>query len=163
MKFIDEKGRLGGKFSIVDLFVILLVVACVSAVGLKMKKAESVTGGDRTIVYEVLIQNIRDASVNAINSNFENITDAESKKNIGNIVDVTVKPAKVITQKDDGTFVMIEYDNRRDVILTLETSGTETDDAYFTASGRQIMTGDIMNINNGYSQSYGEVISVDVK
>ena len=163
MKFIDEKGRLGGKFSIVDLFVILLVLACVGAVGLKMKKAESVTGGDRTIVYEVLIQNIRDASVNAINSNFENITDAESKKNIGNIVNVDVKQAKVITQKNDGAFVMAEYDNRSDVILTMETSGTETDDAYFTSSGRQIMTGEVININNGYSQSYGEIISVSVK
>ena len=163
MKFIDEKGRIGGKFSIVDLFVILLVIACIGAVGLKLKKAESVSGGDRTIVYKVLIENIRDVSVDAINSNLENITDAESKKVIGSISDIEVKPARVITQKNDGDFVMTEYDNRNDVTLTVKVAGTETDDAYYTSSGRQIMVGEIMNINNGYSQSYGEIISVEVE
>lgn len=163
MKFIDEKGRLGGKFSIVDLFVIVLVIACIGAVGLKLKKAESLSGGDRTIVYKVLVENIRDFSVDAINSNFEGITDAESKKAIGDIVDVEVKPARVLVQMNDGSYTMTKDDNRNDVVLTIKAQGTETDDAYFTSSGRQIMAGEIMNINNGYCQSYGEIISVKVE
>ncbi len=163
MKFIDEKGRLGGKFSIVDLFVILLVIACIGAVGLKLKKAESVSGGDRTIVYKVLVENVRDFSVDAINSNFESVTDAESKKVIGDIVDVEVKPASVLVQINDGNYTMTEDDNRNDVILTIKAQGTETDDAYYTSTGRQIMAGEIMNINNGYCQSYGEVVSVEVE
>ncbi|MEE0943880.1 MAG: DUF4330 domain-containing protein [Clostridia bacterium] len=163
MKLIDKKGRIGGKFSIVDLFVILLVIACISAVGLKLKKAESVSGGDRVIVYKVFIENVRDVSVDAINSNLENITDAESKKVIGTITDIEVMPARVLSQKNDGSFVMTQYENRNDLILTVKAQGTETDDAYYTSSGRQIMAGEIININNGYSQSYGEVISVDVE
>lgn len=160
MKIIDKKGRIGGKFSIVDLFVILLVAACVAAVGLKMKKADSVSGGNKTVVYEVLIENVREASVNAIKSNLTGVTDAESKKEIGDIADVAVKSARVLVQTNDGNFKIAEYENRYDVTLTIESKGTETNDAYYTSSGKQISAGEMLNINNGYSQSYGEVISV---
>lgn len=160
MKLIDEKGRIGGKVSIVDLFVILLVAACVAAVGLKMKKSESVSGGNKTIVYEILIENVRDASVNAIKSNTAGIIDAESKKEIGDIADIDVNPARVLVQTNDGGFDIAEYDNRYDVTLTIESKGTETNDAYYTSSGKQISAGEMLNINNGYVQSYGEIISV---
>ncbi len=163
MKFIDDKGRIGGKFSIVDLFVIVLVLACIGAVGLKLKKAETVSGGDRTIVYDVLVENVRDVSIKAIEDNFENVTDAESKKGLGNIVNVTAEPARVLVQKSDGKYTFAEYDNRYDVTITLKAQGTETDDGYYTSSGRQIMVGEKLNMNNGYSQATGEIISVKVE
>lgn len=162
MKFIDENGKIGGKISIVDLFVILLLIACVAAVGLKMRTAKSIRGGDRTIEYSVRIENIRQCSVDAIKQKSDGVIDAESKYELGEIIDVKTEPARVLVQTNDGNYKLSEYDNRYDAVVTLKTEGTETDDGYYASSGRQISVGDSIGINNGFVQFFGEVISVDV-
>lgn len=162
MKFIDENGRIGAKVSIVDLFVVLLLIACVAAVGLKLKTAQSVRGGDRVIEYTVRVENIREQSVNAINQKCDGIIDAETKYDIGEITDVQTTPARVLVQTNDGDFKMTEYDNRYDAVITLRTNGTETEDGYYASSGRQIVVGDSLGVNNGYVQFFSEVVSVNV-
>ncbi len=163
MKFLDDKGRFFGKLSIVDLFVVILIVACIGAVGLKMQASKSVSGGDRTITYDVRVENIREMSVNAIDKNREGLIDADSKKELGSVINVSSSPSRQLVQKNDGTFVFTEYDNRYDIIVTLQASGTETDDGYFTSSGKQISVGDTIQIKNAASQYYGEIASVVVE
>ena len=163
MRFLDDKGRLGGKLSIVDLFVIVLIIACVAAVGLKLKASQEIVGGDRVITYGIRVENIREMSVNAINSNHEAVIDAENKKELGDIVEVKTQPARVLVQTNDGNFSFAEYDNRYDAVITVKAEGTETDDGYFTASGRQVAVGEVIGVTNGYSQFFGEIISVTVE
>ncbi len=160
MKFIDEQGKINGKVSIVDIFVILLLIACVAAVGIKLQKAQSIRGGDCMIEYSLRIENIRDLSVNAINQNYKDIEDAETGYALGEIVNVETSPARVLVQTNDGMFKMEEYDNRYDVVVTLQTSGTETDDGFYASSGRQICVGETIGALNGYVQLFGEVVSV---
>lgn len=162
MKFIDDKGRIGSKVSIVDLFAILLLVLCVLAVGLKFKAAEEVVGGEKTIVFEVRAQELRDVSVNAI-KNSKTAKDFESKKELGKITDVKELPAEVLIQLNDGTYDYVYYDNRYDVIITIEADGSETADGYYTASGRQVCTGENIGIATENSRFTAEVISVSVK
>lgn len=163
MKIFDDKGRIGGKLSVVDLFVIVLVIACVAAIGVKLGKKDTIRGGEKELVYNVQIENIREMSVDAIKSNFENITDASTKKEIGDIVGIDIKPARVLVQKSNGEVQFAEYDNRYDVVLTLKAKVSETDDAYYTESGRQIAVGETLSINNGYSQAYGQVVSMKIE
>lgn len=162
MKFIDEKGKLFSTVSIVDLCAVVLVIACIAAVGVKLGKKQEISGGNAEIVYKVRIENIRDMSVNAIKQNFKDVKDAESKKIVGDITDIETKNARVLVQTNDGEFKIEEYTNRFDAIISLKATGTETDDGYFTSSGRQIMVGDSMGFNNGYAQFFAEVISVEV-
>lgn len=162
MKFMDDKGRIGGKFSIVDLFVILLLLACVAAVGLKLKTAQNVRGGDRVITYTIRVENIRNTSVEAIKAEAK-VTDAETKKELGEIVNVETSPARVLVQTFDGGFSYAQYDNRNDAIVTVKSTGTETDDGYYTSSGRQIMAGEVIGVTNGYSQFFGEIVTVGVE
>lgn len=160
MRIIDDKGRIGGRISIVDLFVILLLIACAAAVGLKLHKAQTVRGGDCTIEYSIRIENIRDMSVNAIKQNFEGVIDAETKHELGEIVDIQTTPARVLVQTNDGDFKLAEYDNRYDAVITFRTSGSETEDGYYASTGRQLMAGETLGVRNGYAQFFGEVISV---
>ena len=55
---------------------------------------------------------------------------------------------------------MEEYDNRYDVVVTLQTNGTETDDGFYASSGKQICVGETIGTLNGYVQLFGEVVSV---
>ncbi len=162
MKFIDDKGRIGSKVSIVDLFAVLLLVLCVAAVGLKMKAADKVVGGERTIVFEVRTQELRDVSVNAIKSS-KMAKDFENKKELGEIIEVKEFPAKVLTELNDGTFDHAYYDNRYDVFVTIKAQGNETEDGYYTASGRQVCPGEKIGIATENSRFNGEVISVKVE
>lgn len=162
MKFIDEKGRIGSKVSIVDIFAIVLLVACIAAVGLKLKAADEVVGGERTIVFEVMAQELRDVSVDAI-KNSKNAKDFENKKDLGVVTDVKELPAEVLVQLNDGTYDYVYYDNRYDVVVTIEAKGSETDDGYYTASGRQICPGEKIGIATENSRFTAEVMTVLVK
>ena len=162
MKFIDNKGRIGSKVSIVDLFAVVLLIACIAAVGLKLKAADEVVGGERTIVFEVMAQELRDVSVDAI-KNSKNAKDFENKKDLGVITDVKELPAEVLVQLNDGTYDYVYYDNRYDVVVTIEAKGSETDDGYYTASGRQICPGEKIGISTENSRFTAEVMTVLVK
>ena len=162
MKFIDEKGRIGSKVSIVDIFAVLLLVACILAVGLKFKAAEEVVGGERTVVFEVMAKELRDVSVDAI-KNSKNARDFENKKDLGVITDVKEFPAEVLVQLNDGTYDYVYYPNRYDVVVTIEADGSETDDGYYTASGRQVCPGEKVGVATENSRFTGEIISVEVK
>lgn len=160
MKLIDDKGKICGKISIVDLFAVVLMLACVAAVGLKLHKAQTIHGGDCTIEYSIRIENIRDMSVNAIKQELKDVTDAETGYKLGDITDVQAKPAMVLVQTNDGNFSLKEYENRYDAVITFRTDGSETDDGYYASSGRQLVVGDTIGVINGYAQFFGEVISV---
>ncbi len=163
MKFIDEKGRIFGKISIFDLALVLLIVFAVFAVGIKKEATSQTSGSDKTITYDVTVKNIRDVSVQAIYQNMESFSDSETGKALGEVLDVKKENAKVKSLMQDGTYDLAEYENKYDVTVTLKTTGTETNDAYFTESGKQIVVGDTVKIQNGFVRFEGEVSKVVVE
>ena len=165
MKLIDENGKIGSKVSIVDLFALFLVLACIAAVGLKMQAVKTVKGGDVAIEYKVRVENVRKMSVDAMRQSIgeDGAIDIESKYELGKIVDVKAQPARVLVQTNDGKISLAEYDDRYDVYLTLEAEGRETEDGYYTHSGRQLSVGATVGIKAKYSQFYAEITEVKVK
>lgn len=162
MKFIDEKGRFFGKVSIFDLLLVLLVVFAVFAVGMKKNTLQETSGGDKTITYQVTVNKIRDVSVEAIYDDMQNFVDSETGKALGEAIEVTKENAREKVLLEDGKYSFVVYEDRYDVTITLKTSGTETHDAYFTSSGKQIVTGDTIKLKNAYVDFEGEVTKVDV-
>lgn len=165
MKFMDKNGKIFSKVSIVDLFALLLVVACIAAVGLKVRTVKTVKGGDVAVEYVVRVENVRDFSVEAMKKSIgaDGVIDIESKYEMGKVTGVKEQPARVLVQTNDGEFVLAEYDDRYDVYVTLEAQGSETEDGYYTHSGRQLSPGATVGIKTKYSQFYAEVTEVRVK
>ena len=93
----------------------------------------------------------------------ESFTDAETGKEMGKVIEVKKENAKVKSLLEDGTYGFAEYENKFDVVVTLKTWGTETQDAYFTRSGKHIITGDAVKIQNGFVKFEGEVSKVTVE
>lgn len=162
MKLIDKKGRLFEKVNIVDIFVVLLLIFALVAVVLKFQQVKTTQGGDKLIEYSLVVEKLRQASVDALKAESEGIIDAESKKELGEIVSVEVTPAHELTRLADGTYTFADYEDKFDVVITLRTKGTETGQGYYAASGKQLMVGDTVGISNGHAQTFGEVLSVDV-
>ena len=163
MKAVDNNGKLFGKVNLVDVGIVLLLVLAVAAVGAKIAK-EKVLGKESAVIrYTLLAEGVRRQSVDAINKSYEKVVDAENEDELGKIVDVKVEKAKKLVELPDGTFKESEYPDKFDLYVTVETNGTVSKNGYFTDSGKKLLYGDTIGINNGYSQMFGMIEKIEVK
>ncbi|MBR3791699.1 MAG: DUF4330 domain-containing protein [Clostridia bacterium] len=160
MKIIDEKGRLFGKINLIDLIIVVAVIVLSVATVVKFRTSDSYLSKGRTLEYTMLIENVRQATVDAVGQQTEGLVDYESKKEIGNIVDYKVMEASEVELMSDGTYKNVKYKDKFDVLLTVQVGGTETEDNYYTLSGKKIVVGDEIAINNGYVGTHAIVKSV---
>ncbi len=160
MKIIDSNGRLFGKINLIDLIIIVAVVVLSVATVVKFRTSDSYLSKGRTLEYTMLVENVRQATVDAIGQKTEGLIDYESKKEIGDIVDYEVMGASEIELMSDGTYKDVKYKDKFDILLTVRVQGTETEDNFYTLSGKKIVVGDELAINNGYVGTHARVKSV---
>ena len=160
MKIVDEKGRIFGKINIIDFVIIIAVIVLSAATVVKFKTSDTYLSRGRTLEYTILVENVRQPTVDAINQNKEGLIDYETKKEIGNIIDIQVSEASELELMNDGKYKDVKFKNKYDVLLTIQTLGTETQDNFYTSSGRKIVVGDEIIINNGYVGTQAVVKSV---
>ncbi len=160
MKIIDSNGRLFGKINIIDLIIIVAVIVLSVATVVKFRTSDSYLSKGRTLEYTMLVENVRQATVDAIGQKTEGLIDYESKKEIGDIVDYEVMGASEVELMSDGTYKDVKYKDKFDILLTVRVQGTETEDNFYTLSGKKIVVGDELAINNGYVGTHARVKSV---
>ena len=159
MKIIDEKGRLFGKLNIIDLVIVIAIIALSIATVVKFKTSDTYLSKGRTLEYTMLVENVRQPTVDAINQ-ADKLIDYESKKEIGTITDAKVFGASEMELMNDGKYKDVKFKDKFDVLLTVSTTGTETEDNFYTSSGKKIVVGDEIKINNGYVGTVAIVKSV---
>ncbi|MGI6586530.1 MAG: DUF4330 domain-containing protein [Gracilibacteraceae bacterium] len=133
---LDEKGRLFGKISIVDIGVLLLIAVLIGGVYYKffmVDKDQNAAKFD-TIEYKVLVEEVRQQSVDAMEIGAD-IYDAKTDSPMGRIEDIEVLPATGQLTKADGTVVIAEKPERFNVLITIKVPGIETKYG-FRANGR---------------------------
>ena len=133
---MDEKGRLFGKISIVDIGVLLLIAVLIVGVYYKffmVDKDQNAAKFD-TIEYKVLVEEVRQQSVDAIEIGAD-IYDVKTNSPMGRITDIEVLPATDQLTKADGTMVIAEKPERFNVLITIRVPGIETKYG-FRANGR---------------------------
>jgi len=133
---LDEKGKLFGKISIIDIGVLLLIAVLMGGVYYKffmVDKNQNAAKFD-TIEYKILVEEVRQQSVDAIEIG-ANIYDVKTDSPMGKIVDKEVLPATDQLTKADGTMVIAEKPERFNVIVTIQVPGVETEYG-FRANGR---------------------------
>lgn len=139
MKLMDEKGRLFGKISMIDLLVILVVLMMALALLVKTDRLGLIGGKtdaveDRIITFQVQLRGVEDYVVAAILEG-EEIYDANyasNKRAVGKVtqVEVTQSPGAVIEALDDGTAGPVEMEGTVDALVTVESSGTQDGDQW---------------------------------
>lgn len=162
MKIVDDNGKIFGKINLVDLGVVLLLVLAVAAVGYKVVRERFIERETVNIEYTILVEGVREQSVNAIGKVSEKIEDAENGDVLGDIIDIKKENASDIVQKADGEYVKTVYPDKYDLHITLRTEGISSKDGYCTFSGKKILYGDTIGINNGYSQMFGIVEDIQI-
>ena len=133
---LDEKGKLFGKISIIDIGVLLLIAVLLGGVYYKffmVDKNQNAAKFD-TIEYKILVEEVRQQSVDAIEIG-ANIYDVKTDSPMGKIVSKEVLPATEQLTKADGTMVIAEKPERFNVLVTIQVPGVETEYG-FRANGR---------------------------
>lgn len=133
---LDEKGKLFGKISIIDIGVLLLIVALFCGSYYKffiVDKNHNAAKFD-TLEYKILVRAVRRQTVDAIEIGSD-IYDVKTDSSMGKIVNKEVLPATEQLTKADGTMVIAEKPERFNVLVTIQVPGVETKYG-FRANGR---------------------------
>lgn len=133
---LDEKGKLFGKISIIDIGVLLLIIALLGGAYYRffaLDKGNAAAKYD-TLEYKILLRAVRKYTVDAIEIGAD-IYDVKTDSSMGKIVNKEILPATEQLTKADGTMVIAEKPGRFNVLVTIQVPGVETE-YHFRANGR---------------------------
>ncbi len=129
MKFIDEKGRLFGKLSIIDLLVLLLIIVAAVFVGTRLasrNEGGTVVNSTR-LEYTVLATEVDPATYEVVRRYVDGEAGLKDQMMTGStlcdgyVLDVTATPHVTYVECADGTVKRVESsgeDTRLDLLFT---------------------------------------------
>lgn len=121
MRLLDEKGRIFGKVSIIDVLIVVILLGVAGWFGYAMfgkNLHKDVAERERTIEITVVTTGIRPTTAEAIKKStrmFEFKTGAY----IGDLVGVRIEPAEVWTVSADGRLLRMKTEDRVDAYVTI--------------------------------------------
>ena len=157
---MNKDGNIKGKFNIIDLLVIILIIAVV--VGICVRFGSHVTTAvksDEDFEYVVRVESVRDYTVDALEK-MGKVTDKKSTLDLGEIVNVEKEPAKFLSEKADGEMVYASQPDRYTAYVTIRTKGKESDNSYITADSNELSVGRVTEIISKYVHTSGKIMSV---
>jgi hypothetical protein len=150
MKFIDEKGRLWGRVSIIDILIILAVIGVGLSFVYKRTSPEvgRIVNADTTFYVTMVANQLREFSVNAI-AEGDIIYEQYERQALGRVVKLEVAPATEYLLKTDGTAMLAEMEDRYKVFITLECVGNINEEGFYANGIRHVAVGrEIVLVSN---------------
>lgn len=159
---MDKNGRIKGKFSIIDLAVIILAIAVIA--GIFVRFGSRITGAvtsDASFVYKIKVNGVRDFTVKALEKKGY-VTDKKSTQIIGEIVDVEVDEAKIQSTTAAGQIEWSTLPDRYQCTVTIKANGRESEDGYMLNDTTELSVGRNTDLVTKYVKTSGDIISVDI-
>ena len=156
-----KEGKLFGKINIFDFLIVVLIIALVAVGFLKFRTFNNKvdTSSKGKIKYTYIINNVRDYTLKALQSGdtvFDTLTDV----NIGKITNIDVRDARDIKSLENGESIVSENEYKKDIILTIETPGSSTSDAYFANKSIELKVGSEKALETLYAAVHGRIASI---
>ena len=155
MKLIDEKGRLFGRLSVVDLLVVLAVVVMAAALYVKndrlgMGGGGRISGEEQTITFQVRLRGAQRYLVDAIRTG-EEVHDpnySSGSRTVGEITGVEIirDPGAAVEALDDGTAGLVEVEGSVDALVTVQATGV--------MNGRSCLINGVYNLGINSARVY---------
>ncbi len=158
---MDKNGNIKGKFNVIDILVIVLLVVVVA--GIAVRYGSSVTTAVKSseeFEYVVKVESVRDFTINALEKKGK-VTDKNSTLDLGEIVDVKVEPTEYQSTTADGRIIFAQQPDRYTAYVTIRTQGKESDNSYITADSNELSVGRTTEIFSKYVHTSGMIMSVN--
>lgn len=124
--------RKKGKFNVIDLAVILVIVVLIAGAAYKFRGLDktSKTASLETVTYEMTVESLRNYAFDNLQVG-DTVFDYTSGNAIGTIKNIEWKDATDPFYTIDGQTIEAPVENRYDAVITLEAQASETDGVYF--------------------------------
>ena len=120
MALVDNKGKLFGKFNIIDLLIVLFVLLIIGGGYTYLHKGKSAAAEVKKIQYDIEMQLQSKEFVDMIKKGDE-IRDGLRNNYLGKVIDIKPLPAITINENIiEGKYVKAETPGMYDVVVTLE-------------------------------------------
>ncbi len=128
--FIDEKGKLFGKISVIDIALIVLVIAAVAFVGIKFFGGHADNSENTECSYVVKIDNIKETSLKYLKVGDTLFDDDGAFMGVIE-KDPVSAVATDVAIKNDGSYAIAEIPGRVDVLLTIKGDGLKNNNGFY--------------------------------
>lgn len=153
---LDNKGRLFGKVSIVDLLVVVIIAVMLVGAFTAYQKihSKSILTENKSLVQNntldtlevtMRLKEVRQVSMDAIHVGDE-VYMKDTGKYLGEIIRVSSEPAKRLIYDLEGKAINAEVPERLDVILQVRVPGKRLENGFYTADNIHLVYDSAMEI-----------------
>ncbi|MEW6032416.1 MAG: DUF4330 domain-containing protein [Bacillota bacterium] len=140
MPVIDERGRLFGRFNVINVVLVLIVLAAAGAGVFKLLAVEEQGLVEtRTVLITFEVTGVRQPSVDAVKVG-EDVAGFESQLHLGQVVEKRAEPHREPVATADGRIVMAEVPDRFDLFIVVRAQAVAGPRAV-TVAGRETKIG----------------------
>ncbi len=157
---MDKNGKMGGKISIIDIFVLLIVIVAAFGISMRFLSAPAKNAKETVRVsFVVEVEGIRKYSVDALGKK-GNVIDIKQKYLVGEITDFKSEPQKRESFDANGEIVYAEVPERYTARVTIESDCKQTENGYYVGDNTELAVGSDIQIATKYANSSGKIISI---
>lgn len=163
LQVLDDKGRLFGKISIIDLLIIVVLISVAvwfgySMFGKNLRRDVAQRQEETEIV--VIVGGIRPTTAEAIAKGGK-IFEFKTGVHIGEVVGVTTQASKIWLVEGDGKWVQVEAADRVDALVTIRGTARIGEDV-ITMNGVEIRVGGSLSLKTKFAVFQGHVMVMDL-
>ena len=116
----------------------------------------------QTIEYKIEVKSIREFTINALASG-DTVYDSQTGVNIGKITNVEKKPAETYDVAENGEIMKVYNPYRYDIVITIETPGDTSKDAYYANKTIELKLDSEKKIETKYAKTTGKIMEINAK
>ena len=159
---MDKNGKLFGKVSILDIFVVLLIVGVMAGTFYRYtSERTNMLFSDTTINYTVRISNVREFSLENYHIGLRTYHHMTNEF-LGTIVGVRAEPVYDFLETIMGELYLARRPDIINIYLDLEVAGIETPTAYLVSGTHELNVGADLRLRTRYINVTGTVDAIRI-
>jgi len=148
-RFIDKNGKLFGKVSVIDVLLIVLIIGLAAGFGYKRLSApaERIVNANTKFYATFEVEKVREFSVAAF-SGGDILYEQYGQQPLGKVVAIRVEEARDVLKRADGTAILAPMEEKYNVYITVEASGSVNEGGYYFNGNQQLAVGSDLTLQS---------------
>lgn len=152
------------KINPIDVFVLIIIVALIFASVIKVRnynEEDNQNSMINKITYGLKVSGVREYTINEFEVG-DIVYDSGTNVEIGKIAKKTYEKAEGYEETDDGKIIKIEYPDKFNLILQVETEGIINENGYYANKTVELKVGSEKKIETLYAQTTARIVNIQI-
>lgn len=161
MRFLDEKGRIFGRISIIDLVIVLVLLTAggwFAYAKFSKNLGQSIAAREQPIEFTIIIQAIRPTTADALRKGGK-VFEFKTGAALGAITGVKTESAEIWTINEDGKWLRTRDSGRLDAYVTIASTARVGENT-ITVNGVETRVGLSIGITTKWAQVNGNILTM---